>query len=185
MSVSVYNGKGQQVERTQELLNPALSSIDQDAYAAGEGYSANGGAGDLPAGRAPGTSLFWGAYWHMQTPLQNVDSASVVLLELRDGAQEQDSAVCYWARYPLNFTTITTTSDEAIALSPIQNSHSAASRKIMLTGAPSAAPAANNNARPASTSSKGGGPARAAELRVDCVLHQRERNVTLEQVVKS
>lgn len=177
-SFSVYNDKGQLIERTKELLNPALSSIDRAGYALGEGYS-------FPS--PLGTALFWGAYWHMHTPLQNIEAGSFVLLELRDGAADNhDNAGCYWARYPVDFATVNSTSDEPLQLSFIANSHSAASRRAMLTTTPSPAasvPAPSTSpGRPSSTSKR---PLLAAEARVDCLLHRRDRNVSLDQVVNS
>jgi hypothetical protein len=179
-SFSVYNSKGQLIERTKELLNPALSSLDQVAYALGEGYT------HPTASSAPGTTLFWGAYWHMQTPLQNVEAGSVVLLELRDGAAELDSAGCYWTRYALDFASINSTTDEPLSLNYIQSSHGAASRRTMLTAA-SPASAASQASQAVVRSAPNGAKtqAKTAEARVDCVLHRRDRNVSLEEVTSS
>ena len=182
---SVYNSKGQLIECVQELLNPVLSSIDREAYAAADPVAAE----NLPRRQGKYTSLYWGAYWHMRTPLQNLEAGTCVVIEVSDGASEQASAPCYWARYPISFASINCAQDEVLPLSLIQNSQSAVSRRAMLSApvAPSVVPASAS--RTSRSSSVGGAEAglrsRSSELHLDCVLHRRDRNVDAQQLLTS
>lgn len=156
----MYNSKGQAIERTQELLHPALSSVDQAAWAASISISSANSTSVKAFLRKqhPFMTLYWGAYWHMTTPLQNIDAGSFVLVELRDGDADPGAAAAYWARYAINFVTINSTYDEALPLGVVPNSTSAASRRAMLTGP---APTAANT----STSSGGGGGGGGSSVR--------------------
>lgn len=185
----MYNSKGQLIERTVELLNPALSSIEREAYIVGEGSHIRNGGSQRRSHSKEEVSLYWGSYWHMSTPLQNLEGCATILIELRDGADEQDSAPCYWARYEVDPTLINSTVSEVVALSVIQNSNSAASRRIMLSPSPATANAASSN--PSATSRlsalalRNSGASSPAELVVDCVLHRKDRTVSVDQVINS
>lgn len=185
LSFSVYNNKGQLIERTMEILNPSLSSIEREAYAVGEGSHTN--ANQRRSQQKAEVNLYWGAYWHMTTPLQNLEGTAVVLIELKDGADDQDSAPCYWARYEVDPSTINSTTSEVITLGVIQNSNSPASRRIMLSGTPSAAsnPSSTSRLSALALRNSNAGNAGTAELVLDCVLHRKDRNVTVEQVINS
>lgn len=159
IAFSVYNSKGQPIERTQELLHPALSSVDQNSWAASASNSSNGSSVKAFLRKQnPVMSFYWGGHWHMSTPLQNLEAGSFVLVELRDGNADPTSASTYWTRYAINFSTINSTCEESLPLGIVQNSASAAGKRTMLTGpAPTAGTSSNSAGAGVSRESSGRG----------------------------
>ena len=84
-------------------------------------------------------------------------------MEVKDGAvgaNDSADATCHWSRYPINFSTINSTTDEVLKLNSIQNSSSANSRRLMLTTpvslpTPSNANSINNNSKSSNATQNG------------------------------
>ena len=228
VSLSVYNSTGQLIEKSQEVLQPALSSVDQQQWAPSSPQPSpvpgtrtsreNTPSAPSPTVQSflrsqnPHVELYWGAYWHMATPLQNLEAGSFVLIELRNGSSEDSTGglpnnpTTFWTRYALDFNTVNSAHDQVLPLNMVQNGLNAAGRRAMLTSpslpplAPRVASLKAKNAARApgadememsshelNTSQKDANctvPA-VSQLTVDCALHRKDRMVAFEQIMST
>lgn len=175
MSFSVHNSAGQLIEKSQEVLQPALSSVDQHTHLT------------QPASPSSHIALYWGSYWHMHTPLQNLEAGSFVLIEVRDGSAEDTSSsnsgntnhMTFYTRYALDYSTINAVYDQVLPLGAVANGLAAASRRTMLTH-PVAPPLGSAASRASGSLTS---LPKTSQLTVDCVLHRKDRLVAFEQIM--
>ncbi len=187
MSFSVHNSAGQLIEKSQEVLQPALSSVDQRAHQLNQQGQGSTQPSPPPPPPPPShVALYWGSYWHMHTPLQNLEAGSFVLIEVRDGSAEENSTssgnsannTTFYTRYALDYSTINAVYDQVLPLAAVANGL-AASRRTMLTH-PVAPPLVSAHSRDSGTVVS---LPKTSQLTVDCVLHRKDRLVAFEQIM--
>jgi len=201
VSFSVHNSAGQLIEKSQEILQPALSSMDQAQWSPssplpspardGGAPPSGSGSGSVQSflrSQHPHVALHWGAYWHMATPLQNLEQGSFILIEVRNGSAEDHSGALanpttYFTRYALDYATINSTFEQTLPLGVVQNGLNAAGKRTMLTH-PVVPPVKVTGEHGTISRPVSGAPLpTTSQLTVDCVLHRKDRLVAFEQIM--
>jgi hypothetical protein len=78
LSISLYDSKNELIEDVQDLNIPAVNEASQ---------------------------VWWGKIWHMQTPLQNIEPGSFILIRLKN-PRELTDVDCPWIRIEIDKETI-------------------------------------------------------------------------------
>lgn len=97
--ISAYNSSKQLIEATKEMKSPVW--ID-DVKTSGESVSNNKNKGE-------GLKILWGCSWHMQTPLDNLEPGSFIVIEYKSPpiiAQSSASSSTVSGIIELNMNTI-------------------------------------------------------------------------------
>ncbi len=150
MSVSIFNSKQQLIEESVTLASPVIA----------------GTPGDITS------DFYWGSTWDMQTPLENLEPGSTLLVEFKDsadrGGAESASSVVHYIAYPVDAQTI----DSTIM---------SASWRILTIDL---GVNVNNKIQRVSTLLSGGGNNQGGnKLEVDLILHQRSRAVDVKSIM--
>lgn len=163
MCFSVYNSKMQSIEESRDIVNPVYS-----AAAGGEGSDESEAGG-----------LYWGSTWHMQTPLENLESGTVLLVEFKElvlGAQKPigndvSMTIVQYCTFVIDAMTIDSTVNSIPwTVQRMDVGHGATNNKIqklstILSGGNS------------------GGVMDVATINVDVIVHQKSRNVDVKSVL--
>lgn len=141
--VAAYNSKRQLVEAGKELRGPAWTSAEQ--------------AASSPSASPPASAtkhIYWGVLWHMQTPLENLEEGSYVLVEYK---ARSDGPVVSAAQVSLDRQTVNSGALRVSTTMPTD-----------ATGRPLGNPIAAQNER--------------ATMQIEVLLHRKSRPLALEDV---
>jgi len=117
IKVAAYTQKEELIEEERTLSYPVIASPDQYCDSLLHATSMT---------TATHASLHWGSTWNMNTPLQNLEPGSFVLIKIcfSNGNNSATSlTTVYWTRYSIDSLKIDSTYDEILPLNDCLSTH--------------------------------------------------------------